>query len=159
MMNISIGYLNDYPNFIPLIAQWHLKQWHHILSSYTIDRYVQLLSYHYQRGGIPTMFVALNNNTVVGTAAFDDYDMDTHTELSPWLASVYVYEKYRKKGVGKALVRRVIEEAFATKSEKLYLFTSNQVSFYKRFGWITMFREKYYGEEENVMVLNIPPKP
>ena len=139
-MNISIGYLNDYPNFIPLIAQWHLKQWHHILSSYTIDRYVQLLSYHYQRGGI-------------------DYDMDTHTELSPWLASVYVYEKYRKKGVGKALVRRVIEEAFATKSEKLYLFTSNQVSFYKRFGWITMFREKYYGEEENVMVLNIPPKP
>ncbi len=101
------------------------------------------------------MFVAVQNDVVIGTAALDNYDMDTHKELSPWLARVYVEKNSRRKGVGEALVRCVIEEARSLQVKRLYLFTANHARYYNRFGWTTLFQEKYYGEQEYVMVLDI----
>ena len=75
------------------------------------------------------MLVAVQNNKVIGTAALDDYDMDTHPELSPWIASLYVEKNHRKKGAGAALVRRIIEEARSSNIKKLYLFTHDQERF------------------------------
>ena len=103
------------------------------------------------------MFVAVHNAKVIGTAAFDDDDMDTHPELSPWLASLYVDKKHRKKGIGEALVRRIIEEARSTNVKNLYLFTPDQQHFLERFGGKTLFQEEYYGELESVMILDISP--
>jgi GNAT superfamily N-acetyltransferase len=157
-MDITIKYLNDHPEFIDTIARWHYDQWHHILHDFTLDRYTEYLSSHYRRGGIPSLFVAVHKSKVIGTAAFEDYDMDTHQELSPWLASVYVDQNYRKKGVGRTLVRRVIEEARSFIVNKLYLFTSDRVPFYTKYGWAILFREEYYGEMESVMVLDISPQ-
>jgi GNAT superfamily N-acetyltransferase len=156
-MDIIIEYLNDHPESISTVAKWHLEQWGHILPDFSPEKYTRFLFSHYRRGGIPSMFVAVQNGKVIGTAALDDYDMDTHPELSPWMASLYVDKKHRKRGVGEFLVRRVIEEARSSKVKKLYLFTSNQENFLERFGWNILFREEYYGEMESVMGLDISP--
>jgi N-acetylglutamate synthase-like GNAT family acetyltransferase len=71
-----------------------------------------------------------------------------------------VDKKYRRRGVGEALIRRVIEEAKSLKAGRLYLFTPDQERYLSRFGWKNLFQEEYYGELETVMVLDItPPKP
>jgi len=99
----------------------------------------------------------VESGKVIGTAALDDDDMDTHPGLTPWIASLYVDGKYRKQGVGEALVRRVIEEARLAQVKNLYLFTPDREHYYGRFGWRTLFKEDYYGEMESVMVLEISP--
>jgi N-acetylglutamate synthase-like GNAT family acetyltransferase len=156
-MNLIIEYINDHPESINTIAKWHYDQWHHVMPNFTLDSYTDFLSSHYRRGGIPTMFVAVHNSIVIGTAALEDYDMDTHRELSPWIASLYVDNDYRKRGVGTALINRVIAEARAVRAKKLYLFTPDQERFLARFGWKLLFKEEYYGEMESVMVLDISP--
>ncbi len=154
-MNITVEYINDHPESIQTVAKWHYDQWHHILHGFTLERYTEFLSSHYRRGGIPSLFVAVDNSKVIGTAALDDDDMDTHPQLSPWIASLYVDGKYRKKGVGETLVRRVIEEARSARVKKLYLFTPDREHYLARFGWKILFKEYYYGEMESVMALDI----
>jgi GNAT superfamily N-acetyltransferase len=156
-MDITIEFLNDHLESKNTIAKWHLDQWGHILPNFTFTQYKQFLTSHYKKGGIPSLFVAVDIGNVIGTAALEDYDMDTHQELSPWLASLYVDKKDRRRGVGEALIRRVIEEAKLLKKENLYLFTPNQEHYLARFGWKKLFQENYYGELETVMVLDISP--
>jgi N-acetylglutamate synthase-like GNAT family acetyltransferase len=156
-VNFTIEYSNDHTDAIKTIAKWHYDRWHNILPNFTLASYAEYLSSHYRRGGIPALFVAADNGKVIGTAALEDDDMDTHPALSPWLASLYVDGKYRKKGAGTALVNRVIDEARSARAEKLYLFTPDREHYFSRFGWRTLFKEDYYGEAESVMVLNISP--
>jgi predicted N-acetyltransferase YhbS len=156
-MNFTIEYINDHPESISTIAKWHIDRWHDILPDFTLETYTAFLASHYRRGGVPTLFVAVDNGKVIGTAALDDDDMDTHPRLSPWLASLYVDVKYRKYGVGEALVRRVIEEARSIQVKELYLFTPDREHYFERFGWKTLFKENYYGEVESVMTLAISP--
>ncbi len=154
-MDFSIEYLTAHPKDIPTIAGWHMKQWGNILPDFTLETYARFLSAHYERGGIPTMFVAVHEGQVIGTAALEDDDMDTRPELTPWLASLYTDEKYRHNGVGEALVKKVIEEAKRLEVKKLYLFTPDRQHYHERFGFKTIFQENYYGDLESVMVLDI----
>jgi predicted N-acetyltransferase YhbS len=157
-MNITIEYINDHPEVITTIAKWHYERWHNILPNFTLETYAEYLSSHYQRGGIPSLFVAVEGGIVIGTAALENDDMDTHPALSPWLASVYVDGENRKQGVGETLVRRVIKEAGSAGVKKLYLFTPDREHYFGRFGWRTLFKELYYGDMESVMVLDISPQ-
>jgi GNAT superfamily N-acetyltransferase len=157
-MNLKIEYINDHPEAIKTIAKWHYERWQNILPNFTLDTYTNFLSTHYKRGGVPSLFAAVEGGKVIGTAALDDDDMDTHPQLTPWIASLYVDVKYRKQGVGETLVRHVIEEARAAEVKKLYLFTPDREHYFSRFGWRTLFKEDYYGEEESVMVLDISPQ-
>jgi predicted N-acetyltransferase YhbS len=156
-MNFKIENISEHPEFIKTIADWHIKQWGHILPRFTPESYAAHLSSHYRKSGVPALFVAVDESKVIGTAALENDDMDTHPKLSPWLASVYVDVKYRKNGVGETLVRRVIEEARTAKAKELYLFTPDRAHYYSRFGWKLFFKEEYYGDTVSVMVLGISP--
>jgi predicted N-acetyltransferase YhbS len=156
-MNFTIDYVNDHPEAINTIAKWHYDRWHNILPDFTLEKYAAYLPAHYKRGGIPTLFTAVSEGKVIGTAALDDDNMDTHPALTPWIAGLYVDPEYRKQGVGEALVRRVINEARSAGAKKLYLFTPDREYYLSRFGWRTLFKENYYGEMESVMVLDISP--
>ena len=83
--------------------------------------------------------------------------MDTHMDLSPWLASLYVIPIYRSRGVGSALVHRVIKEAEALGVETLYSFTPDREGFYIRLGWSTVERIEYRGYGVAIMVFEIMP--
>jgi len=155
LMNFVIEYLADHPDSIGTIARWHHDQWHHLSPNISFEQRRKQLSCLQQRSEVPTMFVVVHNGKVIGTAALLEHDMDTHKELSPWLASVYVEKRYRRKGVGQNLVHRVIKEARSIQIKNLYLFTPDQERFYKHFGWEILFREEYHGEQESVMVLHI----
>jgi GNAT superfamily N-acetyltransferase len=157
-MNYTIEYINDHPEAISTIAKWHIGQWGHILPEFTLESYAGFLASHYRRGGIPSLLIALDDKKIIGTAALEDNDMDTHPELSPWIASVYTDEDYRKKGVATALFNRVVSEARLARANKLYLFTPDQEHFWVKRGCKPLFIDNYYGETESVMVLNISPQ-
>jgi GNAT superfamily N-acetyltransferase len=154
---VRIEYLGDNAALIPMLAQWHHEEWGYLNPDRPIEQYIARLHSHLGRKRIPTTFVALSGGILVGSSSLVAYDMDIHMDLSPWLASLYVSPIYRSRGVGSALVHRVIKEAEALDVETLYLFTPDREGFYIRLGWSTFERTEYRGYEVAIMVFEIIP--
>ena len=65
------------------------------------------------------------------------------------LRSVVVDGKYRKSGVGKALVEHVFEEASSRELAELFLITETASRFFERFGFTPFERKKVSGKVLN----------
>jgi predicted N-acetyltransferase YhbS len=142
---MELVYLADYPDYIPVLARWHHEQWNYLDPSRTVEQRTAWLQTHGKRT-FPTAFVAVENgSTPIGCASLVSHDMSDRMDLSPWLASVYVEPPYRQRGVGSALVRRVMDEARAFAAPRLYLYTPDRESFYARIGWQVYDRRIYRG--------------
>jgi len=148
-------YLADRPEFIPALAEWHHNEWVHLNPGDTLEWRIKRMQKSLGRRQIPTTFIALEGEELLGSASLVKWDMDTKPELTPWLASVYVAPQHRNKGLGTALVERAVEEARALGVETLYLFTPDRESFYAHMGWEVLERTEYVGEQVVVMWLKL----
>ena len=154
---MRIEYLGDNAALIPTLAQWHYEQWRYLNPNKTIERYISQLYSHLDKKRIPTTFVALTGGIVMGSSSLVSCDMDTHRNLSPWLSSLYVSPLFRGRGVGSALVHRIIKEAEALEVATLYVFTPDREGFYTRLGWSAVERTEYRGYEVSIMAHEISP--
>lgn len=102
---------------------------------------------------IPTCFVAIEEGQLLGSAALVVSDLSIRPELTPWLASVLVGEAYRNRGIGSALVQRVMEEAAVLGVETLHLITPDKQKFYKRLGWTAIEELDYRNELVTLMTV------
>lgn len=144
--------LRDAPQHIPQLAAWHHEQWSYLNPGQSLAHRVDGLRDHLRPAPLPRTFVAVEpHGQPMGSASLVAHDMDTHPELTPWLASVFVAPIHRRKGIGAALVRAVMEAAREAGIETLYLFTPDQASFYRSLGWRTVATEPYRGDEVTLM--------
>ena len=143
------------PQHLETIAAWHHSEWSHLYPGMQLDSRIARMAGFLEAGLVPTTFVAVDGDVVLGSAAIIESDMDTRPTLSPWLASVYVDESRRGQGVGSRLVKHVMAAAQREGIEKLYLFTEDRVAFYERLGWQVLAREDYHGESVTVMEVNL----
>ncbi|MFH1755567.1 MAG: GNAT family N-acetyltransferase, partial [Candidatus Latescibacterota bacterium] len=148
---MRIEYLADYPHLAPIIARWHHEQWSYLNPAKPLASRIEEYQSRHKGGQIPSTVVALSGSEVVGSASLVEHDMDTHRELSPWLASVFVSPAHRGKGIGSALVRRIEREAGDLGISVLYLFTPDRESLYSRLHWTAIAREEYKGERVVIM--------
>ena len=87
---IQINYLIDHPKFLSELAQLHFKEWGYLAPHETLDERTQRLTDLCGRREIPTAFIAMADQTLVGSALLVTHDLKTRKDLSPWLAGVYV---------------------------------------------------------------------
>lgn len=143
------------PEHIPTIAAWHHAQWGYLNPGTTVETRIQKMQRYLKGHAVPAMYICVDGDQLVGTAALVENDMDSHPELSPWLASVYVNPDYRNRGVGAALVKHVVSKAKAQGFRPLYLFTPDQKNFYQSLGWEFMAQESYRGGEATLMKITL----
>ncbi|EGM68330.1 GNAT family N-acetyltransferase [Shewanella sp. HN-41] len=144
--------LKSAPQHIPQLAQWHHQEWAHLSSAdATVTTLIEQMSEYLTDAAIPKMFICEEANQVMGSSSLTAADMDTRTDLSPWLANVYVNAHYRNKGLGKLLVNAVVDYAKALGLQKIYLFTADKADFYQALGWSTISREDYMDEMVTIM--------
>lgn len=144
--------LKSAPQHIPQLAEWHHQEWAHLSSAdATVTTLVEQMSEYLTDTAIPKMFICEDANQVMGSSSLTAADMDSRTDLSPWLANVYVNAVHRNKGLGKLLVNAVVEHARAIGLQKIYLFTADKADFYQALGWSTISREYYMGEMVTIM--------
>ncbi|MBW2622178.1 MAG: GNAT family N-acetyltransferase [Deltaproteobacteria bacterium] len=148
--NIRVGYLPDNKTTISTLAAWHNGMWPHGSIEY---RKMHLRSQVGSRD-IPTTFVAMSGKTLLGSASLVRQDLKVRPQLSPWMATVFVAPKYRKYGVGSALVKQVVQEAGRLNKEALYLFTPDKEKFYLALGWSVIERIFYRGEQQSIMKIH-----
>lgn len=152
---MRIEYLSNHPEALPILAQWQHAEWGHLRAGDTMEKRKIRLWGFANAGRIPLTVVALEENTVLGSASLIEHDMKTRMELSPWLAGVFVGEQYRRRGVGAELVRRIMAEAARLKVPLLYLYTVHSEKFYAALGWKLQERTSYL--EHDVVIMTYKP--
>lgn len=149
---ITIVRLSPDSDHVPTVASWTYAEWCHLNPGYTARSWCEAFRQECGEEGVPSVFVAMEGDQPVGTAALMARDMDSRPELSPWLASVFVLPEWRGQGIASRLIRRVEEEAAACGSRQFYLFTPDQQALYRRLGWRDHEALSYRGEEVTIML-------
>jgi len=67
--------------------------------------------------------VAIDGDEPVGGIALVRSNMDSHRDLSPWLAGTLVHPTRRGEGIGSALVKHAVHRARELRVGRLYLYT------------------------------------
>lgn len=148
---MRIDLLADHVDLVPLIARWHYDEWSYYDPERPLEDWTSRVAEMVNRDRIPIMFVAMEGDTLVGTASLVEFDMATRADLSPWLAGVFVDPESRGQGTGTALVRRVIDCAADLGVSPLYLFTNGAEPLYERLGWKTFSSEHYRDRMVTIM--------
>lgn len=149
--NVTIAYLADYPQHVPVIAEWVFQHWGRMYRMPSHAWQIERLSERLNKDRLPLALVALAGDTPVGTASLKIREMTTHPHLEHWLGTVYVAENWRNRGIGAALVGHAESEARRLGIETLYLHTPDKESFYTSRGWVTIERPVYYDMQVAVM--------
>ncbi len=146
--------LRQAPQHIPTIARWHFDEWGYLNPGKTLEYRIERMQRYIADNPIPSMLIAVEGDAVLGTAALVEADMDSHPELTPWLASVYIREDQRGRGLGKKLVQALMDFAGQQQLKQLYLFTPNQADFYAKLGWKALAQELYRNTPVTIMQLD-----
>ncbi|MBB6521218.1 GNAT family N-acetyltransferase [Pseudoteredinibacter isoporae] len=148
---MNIEPLADHKHLIPEIAELHQSEWEHLNPAVTIEKRIASINRAATPQGIPSIFIALEDSEFCGSAALVQQDLETHPELSPWLAAVYVKENWRKQGIATSLVQHCEREAQLAGIKKLYLYTEFATQLYASLGWKVLERLTHRGIEIDLM--------
>jgi len=154
-LRMQIDFLANHPTHIPLLAAWQHAMWGELDPMATVQGRIDRLRSHTGCPAIPTTVIAFEGETLFGSASLVENDLRTYPHLSPFLASVYVAEPYRRRGIASALVRRIMDEAQQLGAAKLYLITPDQQALYGRLGWQSLQEVDYRGELVTIMVAQL----
>ena len=146
--------LKHQPQYIETLAKRHHKEWSHFNPHESISERITRMQPYLNSDFIPTTYIATDYE-LLGSAAIVANDMETKPELSPWLASVYISETNRNKGIGTKLVKHILRLAQTNDIDKLYLLTPDQHSFYQRLGWSVRSEELYHETTVTVMEITL----
>lgn len=148
---MTIEYLADHPEALDTLVQWMHQEWGQVRGSETLEQRRKRFAGSLNRDRIPLSVVALEAGELLGSASLIAHDMETRMELTPWLASVFVAQQHRRRGIGAELVRRVMAEAGKLEVPLLYLYTVYSERFYAALGWALMEHTSYLGQKIVIM--------
>ena len=139
-----------------MIAQWHHEEWLQYNEGRSLNQRIADYQDYLNEENIPSMFCLTDNQQTIGTAAIVACDMDGKEHLTPWVASVYVEQSQRGKGLGKVIMTQLMVETQKMNIKEIYLYTPDAVSFYEKLGWKVMEHCNYCGEDVTIMKFNLP---
>ena len=105
-MKIRIDPLGQFPEFLAPCAQWNWTAWGKD-RGHTFEQTIAGYQRFCDTTSLEQAFIAHSEGQLFGTAALIESDHDNFKHLRPWLAAVYVGQKFRNKGIARALVKAV----------------------------------------------------
>ena len=113
MKGFSLVYLADFPKAVDACAAWDFGQWDLQKKGATLEKSYKVFAGALQKEALPLTIVALNDETKlpVAMASLWEKDGQEWKAYTPWIASVFVHPRFRGRGIAKALVARLEDEA------------------------------------------------
>lgn len=155
---MEIYNLCEKPEHIETLCRWHHEQWLAMNPGRSYEARLADMRLQLAGQAVPATWLALIDGHPVGSASILADDMPERPELTPWLASVYTHPDYRQRGIGRALVRRVMDHARDAGFASLYLYSPDKAHFYAQLGWQLMETLPYHGETVTLMSYNFERK-
>jgi GNAT superfamily N-acetyltransferase len=156
---VAIELLADHPEHVETLVRWHCEEDGRADADEWLEFWRRQLRRECGRERIPIAFVALDEGAPVGHVSLVENNMNTHRELSPWLAGTLVHPSHRGEGVGTELVRHAVARAAELGVGRLYLYTERARRLYEGLGWRHLWDEVYEGESVAVMAIDLLERP
>jgi GNAT superfamily N-acetyltransferase len=159
-MPVAIGYLADYPEFVPILGGWFYDEWGHQIPNSTAAHFARALQERLQRDGLPLALIAMEADRPVGTVSLILHEVDIRPEYTCWLGSLFVHPRRRGEGIGSLLVRSAEFEASRLQIRELYLYTrqARTEALYLRLGWLPIERPLYRARPAVIMRKRLAPE-
>ena len=154
-----IQFLADAPSHVDQLADWHHAQWQSLYADWTHGAARAELLEHARCKTLPTTLVLTENDELLGSVSLLKVDAEALSHIGgPWLASLYVKESARGKGLGAQLVEALMQHADRISIEKIFLFTPEHKVFYQQLGWKPLQQENLNGQLVDVMSYQVTEK-
>ena len=134
-MNLEFKQLIDIDdNTLDIITVWMLDWWGKD-QDYSYEKLRYFLEHTMQKDKLPQTYGLFLDGKIIGMCQFSLEDLDVRPDIYPWLANLYIDEKYRGKGYGRILIENATKKAYEiVKYDEIFLFTEH-VGLYEKFGW------------------------
>jgi len=133
MNQIEIVNLIEKQEYLEEVSEWIWKEWSYEHGA-TLEDIVYRSKHSLSKNEIPSMYIALHKEEVVGVVSLWRNDLMARQDLTPWMATLYVKESARGCGIGKMLQEKCIEVSKNLGYSTLYLITHHK-DYYERYGW------------------------
>ncbi len=156
-MQFTLYNLKQKPDFADIVAHWqHSECVREGLASSLPLRRGRLTRHLNSRSNIPTTWVAAEDGQPLGCASLVSYhaggrDQRWQRGDPLWVSGVYVIPDFRRRGLARALLARVAEEAGELGADSLWLFTRDAEAFYRHLGWQRMRETTLAGRAVTLM--------
>jgi GNAT superfamily N-acetyltransferase len=101
-----------------------------------VDSEAQLIRLTTAPEGPETALIAFVGGRLAGICLLVMHEIEpAHSDLSPWLASLYVDREFRGQGLARRLVTAVEEHARRHGVARLHLYTVDAEDLYRKCGW------------------------
>lgn len=112
---------------------------------------VETFFQHTQFDSFPITFIAIVNETCVGTVSVFQNDYKERPHYAPWLASLYVKPEYREQKIGAQLMTYLLAHVKGLGISEIYLKTENASDYYIKRGW-TLVESIHKSDEKTVEI-------
>lgn len=116
------------------LATW-MYDWWGKAGGRTYEAVKSYMKHSMNEDRIPQTYGLYVNNKIVGMFQITFDDLFSRPDIYPWIANVFIDEKYRGLGYGMLMLKQVnsiIQKH--TPFSKVYLYTKH-IGLYERFGW------------------------
>ena len=136
MADFEIISLEERPQWAETCGAWSYAEWGSQTEIRSLEEVLRGYKKVVSQGQLPATWMAVCNDKPAGMVRLKNQDHPVRTDLSPWLASVFVHPAHRGKGIAWALCTHAQEQAKKVYGfKKLYLFTHTAQKLYERLGW------------------------
>ena len=135
--SVRIVTLVEHRDRLSSLAQLHHDEWSNVSPFKTVEQHMNKLLSRIGPCPVPATYLLLIDDAVAGSVSLLDHDdiANLRPDLSPWLASLVVEPKHRRRGYGRALVAYCVDQARELGVPILYLYTHTHAQYYGRLGW------------------------
>ncbi len=151
-MPITIKYLAQHPEFIPICANWAFSSWGKYNPEASLQKSIDGFTKHCQQDALPLTLIATLDDQLVGMVSLRNDD-GMKNEFLPWLGSLYVAEDFRRNQIAQKLIEASKIKALELGYKQLYLltFTEELSAWYACLGWSFVKRDILF--ENSVIIM------
>ena len=153
---MQIENIKHHLDAIDTLSKAQFELWGPLTGRNTLKEYRELLHFAAESESLPTTLVAVENTTVLGSVNVLENDLPLRPDIAPWLAQLFVFPNFRRRGAGALLIEGAIAETRKLNRSILYLYTSGTLpSYYEKLGWSRIEEIAYLGKRRVIMAYPI----
>jgi len=131
---LEFVFLCDRPIFIDTVTNWIYKEFIVGFRPGVSKEAIRDIYIASGKDSLPVTILAVEKDKCIGTISLVKNDLKERT-YGPWLASLYIDEDHRGRGIGTKLIQEIERSAKKLGYEEMYLRTEHAVEYYIKLGW------------------------
>ena len=152
LADFSLSRLCEVPWFAPALAEAHAWEWGHLYANWNQETALADFRLEKVNSDLPTTWVAHHpSGILMGSVSLVLDDLPGHPGLNPWLASLFVFPKFRGRGLGRVLTQKALDFLHEHRYPHAFVFTEDQVPFFSKFQFAVHAKTQAQGKEVTLM--------